>query len=578
PFKQIVREKNIQNKNNPESEPSLLPGEEYIKTPVEQSTLSKSDEVDSLNRRVAMQKFLKKMEAEFGLSVTEIVEAFSQLSPQDLMKPPDQSVAKVVKLLGLDQEGQSKALSFFQDLLEQSESVGVNDYLKSNGRKISLEIISEEQSRKRDLENSLAKMSQAFFVDNHNRLGNKEADQNEALKAGIAGGLESAKEYHSLGFGEKGSLASTDGRQVIWPSDLGNELNSVNPSGEFLSQQKAKGLNDEASVAESNEDLGQSESHSNINTNKSKEANFSLDHSGEGSSVVMTEGFSPENSQSGNDILKGTWLGSSIAQSEDSNESLSELDQILENADFMNDSDQGNSPLSNRQSQSDSSIAVSQEDKSASQDHGQRKGDDNAAAKFSDPSALGLETGKSPELGESQFTVQTPKMSTAQESANVKEVVDKAQVLVRNGGGEMRIKLNPEGAGEVTLKVVSDGGRVSVEMIASNSETKKMLEKGLTDLKDSFSTHRLTIDQIKVGSPEQISKHLDQQMPDPQQRHAQQFLEEFRQNNQSWRQGFVGLPALKSYRSQTQDGSSEASISLHSSPKKNTHRRLDLVA
>lgn len=203
PFKQIVREKNIQNKNNPESEPSLLPGEEYIKTPVEQSTLSKSDEVDSLNRRVAMQKFLKKMEAEFGLSVTEIVEAFSQLSPQDLMKPPDQSVAKVVKLLGLDQEGQSKALSFFQDLLEQSESVGVNDYLKSNGRKISLEIISEEQSRKRDLENSLAKMSQAFFVDNHNRLGNKEADQNEALKAGIAGGLESAKEYHSLGFGEK---------------------------------------------------------------------------------------------------------------------------------------------------------------------------------------------------------------------------------------------------------------------------------------------------------------------------------------------------------------------------------------
>ena len=61
--------------------------------------------------------------------------------------------------------------------------------------------------------------------------------------------------------------------------------------------------------------------------------------------------------------------------------------------------------------------------------------------------------------------------------------------MIKDGGGEMKIQMNPEGLGEVNLKVLVEDGNVNIEMIADNKDAKKLMEKGLLDLKANLAQH-----------------------------------------------------------------------------------------
>ncbi|MBK8201921.1 MAG: hypothetical protein IPK68_06245 [Bdellovibrionales bacterium] len=93
-----------------------------------QSQLNPS--VDQLTRRLAMQGFLKKMEVDVGVGAGQIVAAFSQLSANDLVAPPEASVEKIVDQLGLDSSERGRALELFQNLLKQTSPSNVGGVSK----------------------------------------------------------------------------------------------------------------------------------------------------------------------------------------------------------------------------------------------------------------------------------------------------------------------------------------------------------------------------------------------------------------------------------------------------------------
>ncbi len=47
----------------------------------------------------------------------------------------------------------------------------------------------------------------------------------------------------------------------------------------------------------------------------------------------------------------------------------------------------------------------------------------------------------------------------------------------------MKVKLSPEGMGDVSIKVKMVNGQVNIEMVTSNDEAKKILEIGLGEMK-----------------------------------------------------------------------------------------------
>lgn len=85
------------------------------------------------------------------------------------------------------------------------------------------------------------------------------------------------------------------------------------------------------------------------------------------------------------------------------------------------------------------------------------------------------------------------------------EVQEKVQagikVSVEQGGGEVRMKLNPESLGEVRIKLSVASGVVKAEIIVENPEVKRIIEADTSFLRDSLGSHGLTLDKcvVEVG-------------------------------------------------------------------------------
>jgi flagellar hook-length control protein FliK len=85
------------------------------------------------------------------------------------------------------------------------------------------------------------------------------------------------------------------------------------------------------------------------------------------------------------------------------------------------------------------------------------------------------------------------------------EVQEKVQagikVSVEQGGGEVKMKLNPESLGEVRIKLNVASGVVKAEITVENIEVKRIIESDSAFLRDSLGAHGLTLDKcvVEVG-------------------------------------------------------------------------------
>jgi flagellar hook-length control protein FliK len=164
----------------------------------------------------------------------------------------------------------------------------------------------------------------------------------------------------------------------------------------------------------------------------------------------------------------------------------------------------------------------------------------------------------------------------ASAGVGIRDVVSQAQVMVRDGGGEMKVKLNQDGLGEVAMKVHVEHGKVSVQMITESDEAKRLLERELGDLKNQLQANHLQVDTIKVDTATGLGKQLEQQYQDAQRQMAQQTLEQFRQDHQGWRRSFFEVPGVREYKGQ---GEAPRDVHAPSVPGRRAgSRRLDLVA
>ena len=178
-------------------------------------------------------------------------------------------------------------------------------------------------------------------------------------------------------------------------------------------------------------------------------------------------------------------------------------------------------------------------------------------------------------------------MSPKDEEANVKELMRQAQLIVKKGGGEMKLEMSPEGMGKVHLKVGVENGQVSVQMLAESDAAKKMLENNLGDLRASLVAHKLHVDQLKVDTKVEanadVSKQMDQQMRGDANREqgrqaARDFMSEFRDDREGFRQGFFSDPRGRGYARQVRSDVKPDAVSTLSARKMSAASRLNLVA
>lgn len=148
---------------------------------------------------------------------------------------------------------------------------------------------------------------------------------------------------------------------------------------------------------------------------------------------------------------------------------------------------------------------------------------------------------------------------TVKEPIEPKEVVQKADLLIQKGGGEMKMKLAPEGLGELHLKVVLKEGKVDVQMITESQQAKKVLESELQSLKAVLAEGRMDLKDVKVDVSQNLGRQMQEQMADQQREHARQFLGYFRENFGSGRNAMAYSQGVKTNNSQDPDDAVRAS-------------------
>lgn len=494
-----------------------------------------SDEAQPMEHRLAWNSFLHKMKDKLGISAQDILSAFKSLTQEELAQPPEQNIAKLVQQLGLNDQQAAMAHQFFKELIVRTDAQALNN----NSARLGLDAgplaaTTQQELRQQKTEQSLQNMNDRFFMTATSGKASTAAPAMAQMsEKPMLDGMQK-NNLAAIASGEKiedsarASVAKDAG--IAIPTDImkASQQAGEMPNIENFSKVSMKQVADTKApkIVEAFEDAEMPQMPTpatasplmNIPKFNAKNLNAPDTNFDPNANSIPTLAQTPTN-QIPVMPLAPTFGGAPEKNFDESTEDSGDM--------LMAD------------------------------------GDETAIA-----AGHGFRIDTTDVQGNKELAKAMPTMA-------VPELVQQAQVMVKDGGGEMKVVLTPEGLGEVAMKVSVKDGKVNVEMITQSDDAKKMLESTMHSLRDGLSAHHLNLESIKVDSAPSLSTQLDQQYRDAQKQQAQQFLEQFHQNNRGQRQSYFDIPGAQTYRSQ-KDRTSLGPQNL-SNPTA-ASRRLDLVA
>lgn len=199
-----------------------------------------------------------------------------------------------------------------------------------------------------------------------------------------------------------------------------------------------------------------------------------------------------------------------------------------------------------------------------------------------------VKTGSGAEVvsGPAGMMLGKPMPTAEDEQANVRELIRQAQIALKNGGGEIKMDLKPEGMGQVHLKVSLENGQVNVQMLTENDAAKRLLEKGLNELRADLTAQNLKVDTMKVDVGQELQNFLDQRNEEQAREQARQsmidLMGQFRDERNAFRQSFMENSGWRQYRQgrgmNMNPEPVEATTASGYRPRSASSGRLDLVA
>lgn len=493
-----------------------------------------SNPEQSLTQRIAMKNFLFKMKKELNIAPEELINAFAKLTTEELLSPPEQSLETLLSNLELNREEQQRARTLFHQMLKQTASTAMADYLKESNSDIAISILSKKELQNKRLQDSVLSINQQFFVNPKENMTENELPGDTILPVAGLATNSTASTFshkkdsieHAPGFFDISGLTPTSPSELSQATELMNSFPEIRPEELLQNSQSTtpqKQTEDPAFLQGDLEIAQNFELQSN-----SKEKTFL-----QNLPLIEDGAFStPTQQDSAASVVPK--LGS-------------EMVSLGEQANTTNDQDSSFSFKEGGEGEVAYSVVVARE------------------SQVPNPKEFVIDP--------------RPTTDESQEAANVKEVVNQARLMIKKGGGEMKIHLSPQGLGEVTMKVNVENGKVNVEMLTDNSDAKKIIEKGISELKATLASHKLNVENIKVDTSADLLGDLSQKQREAERQFAQQFMGEFRNNNNAWRENFLGFAGTRAYKSQTQDEAENPFLTVQSQrPTSRAERRLDLVA
>lgn len=144
---------------------------------------------------------------------------------------------------------------------------------------------------------------------------------------------------------------------------------------------------------------------------------------------------------------------------------------------------------------------------------------------------------------------------------NIREIMNQAKYLVTQGGGEMTVRMTPEGMGEVQLKVALENGKINIEMNSQDKSVKKMIEDSLSDLKSSLASHQMRVEHVKINNVTAVDTNNQSQFQSDANSSNSSF-----QNRQQQEMNFQNMANSNSGRGGHQQGRGSSSYQAVQAP------------
>lgn len=524
-------------------------------------------------RQKVMQKFMDSMESEFGIPPERIVEAMAQLSDDQLLKSPEDTVSQVISQLDLDPVEAEKAEAMYLSMVLQLAATlpQVRDPEPLNMQQkvilaassgMGLEQALSSKDRRLALNQSLDQMNQKFFMKPSDVLKNSES-----------------------------------------PSLLNSELKFDKPDASTNLYSKNNGI--DAQKFQTYEQIKSIPTQFKPAQDAPAEMLVNSQASSNEPARPMTPSEIEADAQS--KLMQGLAALGAVAsdlseaiQADPENKAAVKVEQALRQEGLLTEPAMVNEvktgfELKHEFSSSDQSPGQDKDKGFDALSAAPKTHAESATDFFVKPQAAvdsSLQQASSPKQSVDVPPMLVPPKQGEQQdnSVNIKQLMNQAQYMIKKGGGEAIVKMSPEGLGQVHLKVVLNEGKVNVQMSAENNETKKLIEASLGDLKNSLSAHKLSVDHVKVDVGNQLSSQNDNSNNSSQFKHdqnreqARQFMGQFREENFNRRDGFFEMPGIKAYTDRTkgpeplQPSSEARSIAMNRYKGAGKGSGLDLVA
>lgn len=519
---------------------------------LKQPAVKKQDEgVDSLTRRVVWTDFLRKMKEDLDIDAQDVLNAFQGLSDEELAQPPQDTVNAVVANLGLDGSQAALARKYFNELVTKTKSKSMGEELETSGRQIHLTLMSQRDMQRKALEHSLERMNQNFWMKNPPQTQRPQEPQEPPEPQ--------ASPFGPIQVKAQAQAQANDQMMVLGPDGLvpASHLSPTLKDAAAAPQAPAPMPAHDSKMAALDR-LNQLPQAGQLASPPAPEKN-TVDE-------LVRQFLSPqakmETLKAGEVQAQPMAAASTALHAQPAATAPQVMPQVMPQAAV---------PLEGLKAiLGDAGQSQSQD----SDDDGDLQADGTYL------NQLGAhEHAKGALMKGAEFQGELAKAGAPQ-PMTVPELVDRAQIMLHDGGGEMKVTMSPDGLGEVAMRVSVHDGKVQVQMITESDEAKRMIERHVGELKGQLTQNNLHIDSIKIDTATNLGKQLEQQYHDAQRQMAHQSLEQFRQDQQGWRRSFFEVPSARQYKGQAdalRDVSAPSGVSA-SARQSNAKRRLDLVA
>lgn len=477
--------------------------------------------VEEQDRDDAMENFLDRMQNEFGISPDKVMQAFQSLDIRSLAAPASETADQVLAKMGIDQlpkEQQLGVKQAYHDMVLATGEADLNEKMISIQESVNDGALSELQADAtlRHLNQALEELNQAFEP--------QDPADRSAIKASSArAGSASADAVAKMDL-EIAQLMRR--RDAVASSMMSGEASSADVTGPgALAIARARGL--------SEDDLDNVDASGDDDDSSASELTAARSMAVRGSHA-LNEADSTGRSRSHADKAAGAAAVGQRAAVDSAHSASSRP------ASQSSSAGSSASLASGATSAAVSATPAVSTTNSTAIANAAVAGDTSAVApKVASGSAAGLAA--------SQQTLNRP-VTQEEEKENTRELIQQAKLVIKQGGGEMRMEMKPEGLGQVHLKVNVDNGQVTVQMVTETEQAKHLLEKSLGDLKANLAAHHLRVEHMKVDVGQEIQKQMDQQSQRESSRQAaQDFLGQFREERQEFRDNQMNGNGWKQY-------------------------------